>query len=110
MNPYKPYCRNKMINGEQFSNLFDVDDLKLSHKDKEQLSNIVAKLESTYAIVDQMTVHRGKLHHYLGETMEFKRVQGEVRMKMYGYIKKLVDSLLDDMKGSKNTPAPKYLF
>ena len=56
-----------------------------------------------------MTVYRGKLHHYLGMTMDF-RVHGEVQIVMYDYIKKLIDSLPDDVKGSKHAVAPKYLF
>ena len=41
--------------------------------------------------------------------MDFK-VQGEAQITMYDYIKKLIKSLLDDMRGSKQTSAPEYLF
>ena len=47
MNPCKSCCRNKMINKEKFIIVFHVDVLKLtSHKNKEQVSGIIAKLES----------------------------------------------------------------
>ena len=100
-----------MINdGEQFIIVFHVDDLKLSHNDVEQVSNNIPKLESTYATsIDSTTVHRGKLYHYLGMTVDF-RVQEEVQLMMYDYINKLIDSLPDDMKESKHTAALEYIF
>ena len=61
MNPYKSCCWNKMINGESFTIVFHVDDLKLGHKDSKVASTIIAKLESIYATIDLMvTVHWGK--------------------------------------------------
>ena len=52
-----------MINGEQFTTVFHVDNLKLSHKKVEEVSKMITMLESIYATVDPMTVHQGKLHH-----------------------------------------------
>ena len=59
MNPYKPNCWNKMIDGEQFTTVFYIDDPKLSHKIVKQVSDMIAMLESIYAAVDPMTVYRG---------------------------------------------------
>ena len=99
-----------MTNKEEFTIIFHVDkNLKLSHKDKEPASGIIANLESMYVTMDTMTVHIDKLHYYLGITMNF-RVQGEVYKTMYFYIKKLSGSLTDDMKVSKHTAAPEYMF
>ena len=47
-----------MISGEQFPIVFHVGDLKLSHKDEEEASDIITKLESIYATIDPMTVYR----------------------------------------------------
>ena len=78
MNPYEPCYWNKIINKEWFTIIFHADDLKQSHKDKEQVSDVISNLESLYATVDPMAVHRGKLlHHYLGIIIGF-RVQREV--------------------------------
>ena len=110
MNPYKSWCWNKIINAEQSTIVIHTDDLKLSHKDGEQVSNIIAMLGSIYATIDSMPVHQGKLHHYLGMTMDF-RTQGEVLIMMYDYIKKLINSLPEDMvKGSKYTTVQEYLL
>ena len=42
-------------------------------------------------------------------TMDF-RVQDKVQITIYDYIKKLVDSLPEDMIRSKHTAAPEYLY
>ena len=109
MNLYESCCWNKMINGKQFTIVSHVDDLKLSHKDDKQVSDIITKLESIYATIYSMAVRRGKLHYYLGITTDL-RVQGEVQITMHGYIKKLVKSLPDDMKVNNHMAAPKYLL
>ena len=98
-----------MINGEQFTTVFRVNGLKLSHKEEEQASNTIVKLKSIYATMDPMTVPRGELHHYLGMTTDF-RTQGEVQITMYDNIKKLINLLPEDMKGSKHTAAQEHLF
>ena len=109
MIPNNPCCWNKMINREQSTIVFHVYNLKPSHKDVEQVSNIIVKFESIYATIDPMTMHRGKLHHYIGMIMDF-RTQREVQITMYDCIRKLINSLPEDMKGSKQTAAPEYLF
>ena len=60
-----------MISGVQFIIVFRADDLKLSQKDEENVSDITAKLGLIYATINPKTMHRGKLHHYLEITMEF---------------------------------------
>lgn len=64
-------------------------------------SEIIAKFESTYTTVDLMTVHQGKLHHYLGITLNCQ-VEGEVQIMIYDDIKELIDSLLEALKGFKH--------
>ena len=103
MNQHESCCWNKMLQKEQFTIVFHpIDDLKLSHKNEEQVNDMIAKLKSVYSIIDSITMHRGKkLHHSLGMTMDF-RVQGEVQTTMYNhYIKKMINSLPDDTKGGK---------
>ena len=51
-----------------------IDNLKLSHKDPNRVSAMIAKLESIYATADPTTVHRGKVvvYHYLGMILDFR--------------------------------------
>ena len=52
----------------------------------------------------------GKVHEYLGITIDF-RVKGEVALSQYDYIKKMYNSLPDDMKDDyRKTPAPENFF
>ena len=57
MNLYIPCCWNKSINVEQFTIVFHVDVLKLSHKDRNVMSDIIAKLELIYAAIYSMAMH-----------------------------------------------------
>ena len=98
-----------MVNGEQITIVFHVDNLKLSHKDSKVVSNTIINLQPIYATIDPMAVDQGEVHPYLGMTMDF-RVPGEVQKTMYDYIKKLIDSLSECMIGSKHTVAPEHLF
>ena len=45
VNPYDPCVANKIINGEQFTIVWHVDDLKLSHKDPEVVTEMIAYLK-----------------------------------------------------------------
>merc|ERR1712197_170938 len=47
-NPYDPCVVNKEVNGSQFTITFHVDDLKLSHKDPEVVSEMISYLRKLY--------------------------------------------------------------
>ena len=110
MNPYDPCVWNKEIEGKQFSFMFHIDDLLGSHYLLHIVTLYIKKLKDEYGSNDPLSVTRGKVHEYLGMTIDFC-VKGEVALSQYDYIKKMYNSLLDDMKkGYKNSPAPENLF
>lgn len=113
MNPYNPCLWNKEINGEQFTIIFHVNDLKLSHVDLSVVTMIINKLKDTYtsnsSIQDKLTITRGKVHEYLGMSISYE-IPGEVRITMYDYVSKLIAQLPEDMIWSKKTPAADYLL
>jgi hypothetical protein len=109
MNPYEPCVWNKIINGKQFTIIFHVDDIKLSHIDPLIVTMIIKKLMKEYGKMDQLTINRGKKHEYLGMNIDFS-VKGEVRITMYDYVEKLIRQLPSDMIGTKKTTAAEYLF
>ena len=41
VNPYDPCVANKMINGSQFTIVWHVDDLKMSHKDPHVVTKMI---------------------------------------------------------------------
>ena len=51
--------------------MWHVDDLKISHVDSSVVDDIIASLKEEYGQVGEMTVKRGKVHDYLGMTLDF---------------------------------------
>jgi len=109
MNPYDPCVWNMNVNGSQLTAVFHVDDGLVSHKDPEQVTKFLQKLDEVYGKTDPLTIGRGPVHEYLGMTVDFS-TKGAVMITMYDYIKKLIDKLPPDMIGTKPTAAPEYLF
>jgi hypothetical protein len=110
MNPYDACVWNKMVNGKQFTIVFHIDDLLLSHLNPNIVTLYIRKLHKEYGSLENLTVTRGKVHEYLGMTIDF-RVKSEVRFSQYDFLKKLLNSLPESLStGKKNTAAPEYLF
>jgi hypothetical protein len=110
MNPYDACVWNKLVNGKQFTIVFHIDDLMLSHMNPNIVTLYIRKLQKEYGSLENLTVTRGRVHEYLGMTIDF-RVKGEVRFSQYDFVKKLLNSLPESLNsGLKNTAAPEYLF
>jgi hypothetical protein len=71
LNPYDSCVANKIINRKQCTIIWHVDDLKISHVDPNVIEDIVNRIEEKYGKEDPITVTRGKVHEYLGMTMDF---------------------------------------
>ena len=56
-----------------------------------------------------MTITRGKVHKYLGMTIDYSS-PGKVIFSMIDYIGKMIDDILEDMKGESALPAAHHLF
>ena len=108
-NPYDPCVANKTINGKQCTILWHVDDLKISHEDPEVVTNIIEMIEAEFGKEAPLTKARGKVHEYLGMTIDFS-TDGKVRFSMMDYVQGILDELPDDMDGESATPAASFLF
>ena len=71
MNVYDPCVWNRQIAGTQCTFVYHIDDILLSHFQPETVTDYIKRLESKYAHLDPLTVTRGKLHEYLGMTVDF---------------------------------------
>lgn len=65
---------------------FHVDDCKLSHRSTRIIDNMIEYLRKQYGTIledgsGEMTVSRGKLHKYIGTTLDFS-VRGLVVISM----------------------------
>jgi hypothetical protein len=115
VNPYDICVANKMIDGKQFTVLFHVDDLKISHKDKKVVDQFIQWATHKYedAEITKLKPSRGKVHDYLGITLDFAE-KGVVKLYMKDYVKAMIADFKyqDELKGVKkvSTPAAEHLY
>jgi hypothetical protein len=110
INPYDRCVANKNINGTQCTILWHVDDLKISHIDQQVLENILDALNERFGKEQPLTVTRGKVHDYLGMTIDYSE-EGKVRFSMIDFIDGVLSEVPADMTtGVSVTPAAAHLF
>jgi hypothetical protein len=64
LNHYDPCVANKVVNSKQLTIMWNVDDLKLSHSDENEVTKAIDWLKSIYG--EDMRVSRGNKYDYLG--------------------------------------------
>ena len=89
INPCDPCVANKMVNGYQMTICWNVDDLKVSQKDKNAVTALTEKLAELYG--PKTTVSRGKLHEYLGMDIDWASVPGTIIASIIKYLYKLIE-------------------
>jgi hypothetical protein len=109
LNPYDSCVANKIVDGKQCTILWHVDDLKISHEDQEVVEGVLRFLNERYGKEAPLVVTRGKVHDYLGMTIDYS-VDGKVQITMVEYIKEMLEELPADMAGESATPAANHLF
>ena len=106
VNPHDHCVMNKLINGDQCTITFHVDDLKISHKDAQVVSDIIQMLRSIYGDV---LVSRGPDQTYLGMDFDLS-IDGEVSISMKGYISEIIEEFPEEIGTTTTTPAATHLF
>jgi hypothetical protein len=96
-----------MIKGKQFTIIWHVDDLKLSHVDTKVVNDTITWLKSIYG--EDMRVSRGKKHDYLGIDLDYS-VPGEVKVTMVDYLKRVITEFPEIITGTASSPAVERLF
>ena len=84
-----------------------VDYLKISNKDSREVTKFIKRFGNIYG--DRMTVHRGKVHDYLGIDLDFSSPK-VLKIGMIKYIKKIQKDFPEKNKSSAATPAAEHLF
>ena len=56
-----------------------------------------------------MTIHRGKVHDYLGMDLDFNSNK-VLKIGMIKYLKKILEELPEEIKSAAATPAAEHLF
>ena len=109
INPYDWCVANKMVDGKQCTILWHVDDLKISHVDSDVVTKIISTINQEFGKEAPITVKRGKVHDYLGMTLDYS-MKGKVMVKMLDYVENMLRDAPEDMRGESATPAGSHLF
>ena len=109
INPYDWCVANKQINGQQCTLVWHIDDMKISHADSRVVDTIINMLEQEFGKEAPLTICRGKIHDYLGMTVDFTLAR-KVQIRMEAYITSMLTELPADMDGTATTPAAEHLF
>jgi hypothetical protein len=94
INPYDPCVANKIIEGEQMTICFYVDECKLSHRKKTVMDRTIGYLWQEYESIFEdgsgaMPVSRGKIHKYIGMPLDYS-VPGQVKIAMLDYVDEIL--------------------
>jgi hypothetical protein len=117
INPYDPCVANKMMEGKQMTICWHVDDLKASHVKPRVMNKMIKYLRQEYESIFEdgsgaMVVSRGKIHKYLGMTLDYS-VRGRVKIYMFEFIDEILvafDKAEPNGAGTKSSAAPANLF
>jgi len=86
-----------------------VDDLKISHVEADVVTGVLNDVEKVFGKDAPVTITRGKIHDYLGMTLDFSD-PGKFKVKMLDYADGMLSDLPADMRGVAATPAGDHLF
>ena len=99
-----------MIDGKQWTILWNIDDLKLSHVSDSLLDAKIEIINKLFASKEApLNVRRGTKYDYLGMTIDYSK-DGKVSITMFDYIYGFLKDILESLKGDIPTGAPNHLF
>ena len=107
LNPYDPCVANKIVNGNQLTVSWHVDDLTMSCVDEEPLHDVIKQLKNIYG--QNLKESVGLVHDYLGMKFDYS-TPGQVEISMDKYIANVIDSFPEKITGVSATPATDKLF
>jgi hypothetical protein len=111
-NKYDPCTYNRKSEDGSITTIkTHVDDLKVSSKLKGQLQKFFKELRDIY---QEITVHKGDIHDYLGMIMIYDREQKAIEINMEKYIEGIINGFYKDEPDENikpvTTPATNNLF
>lgn len=111
VNPYDPCVANKIVNKKQLTVSWHVDDLKISHAQKEMVDDFLEWITATYGSIGEVKVSRGKVHNYLGMKLDYS-IKGQLSVNMVAYVETMLNGFpQEDLKGAApKAPWTEYLF
>ena len=107
VNPYDPWMANTIINCKQMTVNWHVYDSRVSHEGVFKITKFATYLSGVYGT--QLTVHRGKVHKYLGMDLNHSK-EGKVKVAMIKYLDKATKEFPEEIGPPAILPPAKYLF
>ena len=105
LNPYDTCVSNKEVEGSQVTELWYVDDLKVSHASKKVVDQVIQQLEGFFG---KLTVTEGNEHTYVGMDITIKGNKAEIHN--IEYIEETFELFGEDIGPATATPAKAHLF
>jgi len=84
-----------------------LDNLKVSHKDPQEVTKFIIAMGRIYN--KKMPATRGKVHNYLGMDLDHS-TNGHVKMSMIKYFNKVLEAFPEKLNTTATTPDLDYLF
>ena len=116
-NPYDLSVTKRIIKDSQINVCFHIDYCKLSHNIPEVVGKKATWLKQEYETIfeygsGEMTIHQGKVHNYLGMTLEYTN-SGTVKVSIIDYIDVIIaafDETDPRGRGIKTSAVPEVLY
>ena len=106
VNPYDRCVANKIIDGQQCTIVWYVDDVKVSYTNKSVVSDVIKYMQEEFG---NITVSRGNSHTYLGMDIEFLK-NNSIYISMKRHMKELLNMLSGGVHGTTTSLAKKDMF
>jgi hypothetical protein len=110
ISPYDPRVANKIINGQQMTRCWHVNDLFLGHADPDIVTQFLKWLSACYDTTEnKLNITCGPRHDYLGMNIDFSH-KGAVTFDMIPYIGKIFQAFPEKIMRVSSIPAADHLF
>ncbi len=107
INPYNPCVENKIVDRNQLTLWWHVDDLMISHVNVLAINEFLWELKAIYG--NSLAESTGKQHNYLGMIFNFSS-WNEVQINMTQYISRIIKEFPEEILEKSATPSGDHLF
>ena len=110
INPYDRCVANKVINGSQCTICWYVDDNKISHADKDVVSEVLKQVEEHFG---KLVISRGNTHDLLGMKIELDRKNKKVKIDTSVHIREAItmfEQCGEEVEGTVANPGNSQFF
>ena len=105
INPYDSCVANKVIEGQQCTITWHVNDLKISHVAEHVVRSIIQKIQDAFGQHAELSMHIGKRHDYLGMILDFT-TPGILEIDMSDYIQVILQDVPANLRGTTPDQRP----